>query len=112
MLHTAQFIPSICLKVLPPTCTLSTQLKLALCVPAWLELPWHSKGLLANLEQGELVQVRESSAEQGKVHLVTASLPFSAQLKLLQNGQSFAMWLRFYQVVEALTEQEKLPPLS
>jgi hypothetical protein len=84
-------------------------MKLALCVPAWLELPQHSKGLS---EQGELVQVRDSSADQGKVHLVRASLPFSPQLKLLPNGQSFAMWLKFCQVVEALTKQEKLPPLS
>jgi hypothetical protein len=74
-----------------------------------LELPQHSKGLS---EQGELVQVRESSAEEGKVHLVRASLPFSAQLRLLPNGQGFAMWLKFYQVVEALTKQEKLAPLS
>jgi hypothetical protein len=47
------------------------------------------------LSRGELVQVRESSAEQGKVHLVRASMPFSAQPKLLPNGQSFAMWLSF-----------------
>jgi hypothetical protein len=69
----------------------------------------HSKGLS---EREELVQVRESSAEQGEIHLVRASMPFSPQLKLLPNGQSFAMWLKFFQVVVALTKQEKLPPLS
>jgi hypothetical protein len=74
-----------------------------------LEFPQHRKGLS---ERGELVQVRDSSVEQGKVHLVRTSLPFSPQLKLLPNGQSFAMWLKFFQVVVALTKQEKLPPLS
>ena len=66
-------------------------------------LGWSLHGtVMVYLSRGELVQVRESSAEQGKVHLVRASLPFSPQPKLVPNGQSFAMWLKFYHVAEVL----------